>query len=348
MNTIKKITFLGNFRVDFTTESHHLKTFRKLGIEVETFQESEASIQQITKSALQSDMFMWTHTHGWNTEGIAKLLKLLKEKGIPSVGYHLDLWMGIERQKNLETDPYWGLEYFFTVDKLFEGFMNSQEGLPKAFYMPAGVLEDECYIGEKKAAYDFDVVFVGSKVYHKEWPYRTQLIEWLEKTYGNRFANYGHHGKGVLRGEPLNNLYASAKVVVGDTLCKEFKYPFYYSDRIFETTGRGGFIIHPYIEGIQDEFETQQYNYSLKHEFNDPIKTFYGTDRAEIITYPFGNFDYLKYLIDYFIKNDEEREAIKLRGHERTKKAHTYTQRLQYLLETISAEKESKAQTHPL
>ena len=62
---------------------------------------------------------------------------------------------------------------------------------------------------------------------------------------------------GVIRGKELNDLYATAKVVVGDTLCKGFNYPYYFSDRLFETTGRGGFLIHPYIKGLEDYFEVK-------------------------------------------------------------------------------------------
>jgi glycosyltransferase involved in cell wall biosynthesis len=271
-------------------------------------------------------MFFWVHTHGYHTAGISEVLKELKKKKIPSVGYHLDLWLGLERQKDLKTDPYWGIEYFFSVDKLMVDFLNADKSLPKAWFLPAGVFEDECYLAKKNKVFEYDVVFVGSRDYHREWQYRQHLIKWLEQTYGSRFAQFGRGGVKSVRGDELNQLYASAKVVVGDTLCIDYKYPYYLSDRIFETTGRGGFIIHPYIKGI-DEL----YNIQVQKK-NGTCNT----SKAEIITYPFNDFEYLKYLIDYFVENGQEREEIRKRGFEKTKKEHTYTNRLKFIINTIN------------
>jgi spore maturation protein CgeB len=111
----------------------------------------------------------------------------------------------------------------------------------------------------------------------------------------------------------LNYLYASSYIVFCDTLCKNFDFPYYFSDRLFEVSGRGGFIIFPYIKGIKDHFDIGN----------------------EIVTYQLGNFDELMTKIDYYLRNDSEREAIRLAGHERTKKEHTYKHRLTTLLNTI-------------
>ncbi len=328
-----KITFLGNFKADFSSESHYLKTLRKLGHEVYPLQEGVDKVEVILEKAVKySDMFFWVHTHNWATEGMAEALEIMKEKGIPTVGYHLDLWLGIEREKDLETDPYWNIEHFFTVDKVMADMMNGRKDLPKAYYLPAGVYEDECYMAEFNPQYAHDVVFVGSRRYHPEWQYRPTLVNWLSQVYGKRFAHYGGDGRGVIRGDKLNQLYRSSKIVIGDTLCKDFSYPYYLSDRIFETTGRGGFIIHPWIEGIKKLYRTQEPIATPDSGYHGTIMN---TFEAEIISYPFGNFAYLKYLIDYYIENNEEREAIRLKGHQRTKKDHTYTNRLKYILEKI-------------
>lgn len=327
-----KIAFLGNFSVDYSSESHYLRTLRELlGHQVVTLQEGVVSAAEIEAAVMSSDMLLWVHTHGWHTLGMAEVLVKMKAAGIPSVGYHLDLWKGLKREADIKTDAYWGIEYFFTVDKLFVEDLQ-QKGI-KAYYLPAGVFEKECYIGKKHPDFLYDVVFVGSREYHPEHKYRTELIEWLERTYGNRFAQFGRGkgARGVVRGKELNDLYASANVVVGDTLCIDFKYPFYLSDRIFETTGRGGFLIHPYITGIEDLF---QIPYEVTNR--PPAKNFMSTSEAEVVTYPFGNFEYLKYVIDYYLENKEEREAIRMRGFERTRKDHTYTNRLKFILDTVS------------
>lgn len=310
-----------------------MKTLRKMGHVVMPLQEGKTNSAQIIQRAIKADMFFWVHTHGWHTEGMAEVIDILKENKVPTVGYHLDLWVGLERFKDLETDPYWTIDYFFTVDKLFADYLNKSDKLPQAYYLPAGVFEEETYIAEFNPDYAHDVVFVGSSMYHKEWGYRAELIAWLKETYGKKFAHYGRGGKGIIREKSLNELYTSSKIVIGDTLCKDFKYPYYLSDRIFETTGRNGFLIHPYITGLEELFSTQNFT-NDKNTIG--IKTKPNTDDAEVITYPFGDFSYLKYLIDYYLENEEEREAIRARGRDRTIKEHTYTSRLNYILETIN------------
>jgi hypothetical protein len=316
------ITFVGNHEVDYSTESHHAKTFEKMGHKVIRIQENKTNKNEVMENVVKSDMLYHTHTHGdnWRIEGIKDVYAELKKRGIPSVGYHLDLFKGIEREILIDIDPYWNIEYFFTVDKLFVPDLEKR-GI-KAFYLPPGVFEDECYFGEKRPELQQDVVFVGSRGYHPEWAYRPQLIEWLEKTYGDRFTQWGGGGKGTIRGKDLNDLYASAKVVIGDTLCKGFDYPYYFSDRLFEATGRGAFMIFPYIKGLEDHFKLE------------------GSDR-ELVTYKFGDFDGLKRTIDLYLDNEEERELIRLRGNLRARTDHTYTKRLQYLLETINNERKS-------
>lgn len=322
------IVFLGNFGVDFSSESHYLKTLRDLGHTVYPLQEGKTNSSQILKRAVEADLFLWVHTHEWVTEGMAEVLEILKEEGVPTVGYHLDLWLGIEREKDLRTDPYWNIEYFFSVDQLMVDLLNTTEGMPKAFFLPAGVFKNECYISQNhRPEYKYDVVFTGSGNYHKEWPYRKELILWLRNNYGDRFGHFGSGGEPNVRGQDLNDLYANAKIVIGDTLCKGFNYPYYLSDRIFEVTGRGGFIIHPYIKGIGNLFELGKVN-----------KYTYDTDKMEIATYEFGDFEHLKYQIDFFLKNENEREKIRLAGHERTKQDHTYHNRMKYILETIESE----------
>ncbi|GAG12636.1 unnamed protein product [marine sediment metagenome] len=183
--------------------------------------------------------------------------------------------------------------------------------------MPAGVLESECYLGTPQERFKKDIIFVGSYGYHPEWNYRPQLIDWLKNTYGDRFQRFAGDCKyGTIRGGALNDLYASAKVVIGDSLCIGFNYPHYISDRLFETTGRGGFIIFPYIVGIGNYFKLG----------------------SELITYDYGDFDSLKKLIDFYVNNNEEREKIQIAGHRRTKKDHTYRNRIEKIFSILKEE----------
>jgi len=307
-----KITFLGNFIVNYSSENHHVKTLKSLGHEVVCLQEGKIDGNEIVRQALASDLFVVVHTHGWVTPilPLADVLRLLKGK-VTTLTYHLDLWFGIERQKDLETDDFYKLiDHFFCTDKLMADWFNDNTKV-KGHFLPAGVYHEETYLLDLPKTND--VIFVGSKGYHNEWKWRPQLIDWLSQTYGDRFKHYGNDGLGVVRGDDLNKLYSSTKIVVGDTLCLNFNYPYYLSDRVFETTGRGGFLLMPYIKGIEDLFEIGK----------------------EIITFKFGDFKDLKKKIDYYLINDEEREKIRLAGFERTKKDHTYKNRWIKILEEI-------------
>lgn len=309
-----KIVFLGNFRVDYSSESHHAKTLESMGHEVIRMQESHASSQDILTEASKADLFIWIHTHGWRTPGrfsMEEVLKVLADYNIPSMTYHLDLWFGLQRQKDLNENPvYKNIQHFFTVDKKMADWFNEKTKV-KGHYLSAGVFDQECIL--KSSHMYRDVVFVGSKKYHPEWQYRPQLINWLGNTYKERFEHYGSGGNPSIRGMELNKLYWGSKVVVGDTLCIDFKYPDYWSDRVYETMGRGGFIIHPYVSGMEREFE----------------------DKKHLVFYEYGNFDQLKELIDYYIEHDKEREQIRLAGHQLVKEKYTYKNRWEHILKEL-------------
>ena len=179
-----KIVFLGNFRVDYTSETHHANTLESLGHKVVRLQESEAKSEEVLKYAIDSDLFVWVHTHGWRTPGkfeMDKVLRTLADYKIPTMTYHLDLWFGLQRQKDLSKYPiYKEIGHFFTVDKKMADWFN-QKTKVKGHYVPAGVYDKECLY--KPVTQKHEVIFVGSKKYHPEWQYRPQLIEWLDKEY---------------------------------------------------------------------------------------------------------------------------------------------------------------------
>lgn len=252
---------------------------------------------------------------------MADVLQTLKKLKIPSVTYHLDLWFGLERQKDLDNDPvYKHIEHFFTVDKLMADWFNEKTNV-KGHYIHAGVFDKECYISPVHTTPRpplterlHDVIFVGSKGYHKEWPYRPELINKLKARYGRNFVHVGGDGEiKTTRGADLNQLYADSKVAVGDSLCINFDYPYYWSDRVYETLGRGGFMIHPYIKGMEEDFE----------------------DGKHLVFYKFGDWDDLFNKIDHYVANKEEREKIRLSGHEHVKKNHTYVNRWAEIIKEV-------------
>ncbi len=309
-----KIAFLGNFQVDFTSETHWAKSIESLGHQVLRLQENAASADMILRTALGCDVFVWVHTHSFKTAGdMSNVLSELKKAKIPTVAYHLDLYMGLNRWKEYENNTYMnGLEYFFTVDKQMADWLNKNTKT-KGVYLPAGVFDRECIMLPHQQV-NYDIVFTGSKKYHAEHPFRPQLIDFLQKTYGRRFIHIGNDGEvSPQRGMKLNQVYRNAKIVVGDTLQIKFDYPYYYSDRMYEVPGRGGFSIFPDIKGVEENYE----------------------DGKEIVLYKHGDLQDLKTKIDYYLTHETEREAIRLAGFERTKRDHTYLNRWKTILETL-------------
>lgn len=315
-----KILFLGNFEAEYSSENYYKRTLEKMGHNVIPVQEGHANYSALyeASNSLEVDLFFWVKTHGWQTPGIEDFLKDYRFAGGVSFAYHLDLYMGLQREPMLYTDPFFTVDHFFTVDKLMADWLNANTSC-SGHYLPAGVFEDDCFLAApNRDRYPHDIVFTGSTNYHPEYSYRNKLVNWLSTTYGDKFAHYGPGGLPSVRGPELNTLYASAKIVIGDTLCKDFKYPWYFSDRAFEVPGRGGFMIFPRIEGIDTMYAAGRdivlYNYNAYH------------------------FDDLQYKIDLYLQDDIEWERIRRSGFERVKKEHTYTKRFETILKILGIE----------
>lgn len=308
-----KIAIYGNFSIDYCSEVHYAKTLRSMGHEVVELQEPRVSAQKLVEVANSSDMFVWIHTHGWNTPNMLDALKAIK---VPTVAYHLDLYMGLQRWKEYEYSEYIHVDHFFTVDKLMADWLNENTNTKGHYLLPA-VYDQEAYATEHidSRYVGKQVMFVGSKGYHPEWPYRPRLIDWLRQTYGDKFLHVGGDGDtGTVRGHKLNLIYNTVPIAIGDTLNIDFDYPYYTSDRLFESIGRGGFTIYPRIKGVEDILK----------------------DKEEVAWYQHGNLNDLKNKIEYYLNNPEEREQIRRAGHAKVKAEHTYKNRWQSIIDEVT------------
>lgn len=311
-----KIFLVGNLSQNHCSEVHWAATLEDLGHAVTRQQENEIKPGTLNDLVRGHDLFIWVRT--WAGFVTHQDIEEIRKLGIPSVNIHLDLFIGLPRGDSLDTDPRWRCDHIFTADgdPASQAIFESKD--INHHWLKAGVFKPEAVYGNPRPKLMTDVTFVGGGVtygHFNEWPYRRQLVTWLKNTYGSRYTKYGHP-EPTMRNQDLNDLYASAKIVVGDSLCPGFTKPNFWSDRVYETIGRGGFIIHPYIEGLEDEF------------------TLDGPDK-NLVTYEYGNFDQLKELIDYYLTHDEERERIRKAGHEYVKEHCTYHNRLQQMIDTV-------------
>lgn len=319
------VAMVGNFSQRHCSEVHWALTLEDLGSSVTRIQENQIKPGTLPQMVKGHDLFMWVRT--WEGFVTHEDLKQIRALGIPSISYHLDLFVGLDRGRGLDTDPRWRCDYVFTPDGDPDSAKVFKEKGVNHFYIKPGVYKPECRIAEPPTVNSMrlykghDVVFVGGgsptgegpQYGHKEWPYRGRLLKFLRDTYGERYSKYGHPDP-TIRNEALNELYAYSKVVVGDSTCLGFRHTRYWSDRVYETMGRGGFIIHPFIEGMQEEF----------------------TDGETIVFYQYGNFGELKGKIDYYLAHEDERIRIRNAGHEFVKENCTYSERLTEMLEVVN------------
>lgn len=304
-----RIGFIGNFGISFTTENERKWAFEKLGHEVITFQENQTKPEHLRQAMSSLDLLLYSHTHdpSYVIPELKEIFKEYKQAGVPTVSVHLDRWLWLKRVEDMGNEATWFTEYIFMADGSPEAAKKyNQLGL-NWYYLRPGVSEKDCYMAQPdKIKYPHDIVFTGSKGYHPEYPFRPKLIDWLKQTYGDNFAHYGNDGIRVLREHELNVMLASSKIVVGDS-CFGGR-PNYVSDRYYETRGRGGFLLHPLVTGVDTN----------------------GVDH-----YRHQNLRSLKEKIDYWLEHNDGREGLRKIGFEWVRKNETYTNRAEEILNVI-------------
>ena len=326
------IAYCGNHSQPWCTEVHVAASLESQGHKVIRLQEDAVSMRDIDAATWGADLFLWTRTEGFLKASAEDMVSWLASKraiGLPTASLHLDLYAGIGRRTGgLETDPFWRTEYVFTPDGGSPEFFRRHN--VNHFYLRPGVYDAECVVGTPRKEFEADVIFVGSGSphgsYHPEWGYRRELLAFLVKTYGRRFVKHGgppiHGGRSFIRGADLSDLYATARVVVGDTLClgpedqrePRFTHRAYWSDRVYETVGRGGYLVHPRIVGLEDEF----------------------TDGEHLRFYTYGDFDGLKAIIDAALADDAHRAQVKAAGMAMVKGACTYVHRTAEMIRILA------------
>ena len=234
---------------------------------------------------------------------------VMKETKLPIVSWLTNIFFGIMRREiQVTQNP------IFKADIVFSTDGGHQEEFEKAgvnhVLLRQGIYGKEAYIAKPDFPTEAEVGFVGA-IYDDIYPYRGELTRWLKRAYGDNFEQFG--SKGEIRHDALNRLCAKLKIVVGDSVYS----PQYWSNRVYEIIGRGGFLIMPKIPGLSTEFEPYQH----------------------YIPYTLGNFAQLKEIIDYYLTHDEEREKIRLAGFEHCRKYHTYEIRVEKLIKTLEDKK---------
>lgn len=312
-----KIAYIGNFEPEFSTENDVRKAFEFLGHELIQLQENKVTPSHVRNIALTSDMLLITST--WdNALDLKEMLTIFKEcaeKKIPTVTLHLDTFWGKSRGgRKWWLNPMFYTAFIFTADGDYqdEWLLYGKNHI----WLPPAVRHDAVSEGNFREEYACDVAFVGSNGigYHEDvWPDRKILVDNLREMCRKNnwiFKNPGGDEPKINRSTDMNDFYASAKVTVGDSLCLKKEKSKYWSDRVPEATGRGGFLIMPKIDALS------------KQGWNIP-------------RYDWGDYEMLETMLKHFINQDSSREEIRKLNFNNTKENHTYVNRAQTILKTV-------------
>lgn len=301
-----KVLYVGDFKADHSTENYVAYGLRQNGVDVTCVQEnsempSNALISHIKESKPDFVLFCKNRFYGRGD----LLVERIRKEGVLTVTWLFDLYFDLPKEMGIRRTIH---DAAFLSDVVF----TSDGGHDKQFadlkinhrLLRQGIHEPEAHYGKKIDAPE--IVFIGTNSYSE----RDRLLSGLRKRYGDRFAHYGSHAHmDEVRGEELNNLLTSAKIVVGDSVPS----PMYWSNRIYEVLGRGGFLIHPKVDGLEKEFKYYEH----------------------FMPFDYGKHEQLFEIIDYYLEHDEEREKIRKAGHEFVKENYTYTKRCKALLESV-------------
>ncbi|MEK9644208.1 MAG: glycosyltransferase [Alphaproteobacteria bacterium] len=314
-----RVAYIGNFRPFHSTENEVRKAWEALGAVVLPLQEDECDWQGLPAlvDSERVDLVMWTRTADLDrATNATKLLALteLEARGVPSVAYHLDRWWGLRRQHEIAEQPFFRCAVVVTADGGHQDRWEA-EGVNHR-WLPPAVSEFECSPGTPRDEYASDIAFVGSwQGYHREWKHRPALVRCLQHSWPGRVRFWPEPGQPSVRGDALRDLYASVKVVVGDS-CLAGGATHYWSDRIPETIGRGGFLLHPNVVGLDEHF----------------------TPGTHLVTWDIGDWTALRDLVDQFLEDHVARETIADAGRAHVLKHHTYTVRMRQVIDLVNAE----------
>jgi len=286
------IIYLGNFENPFSdsTEKHIKFAFEKLGHKVIPINEKDFDVEKI--SQLKGDLFLFHK--GGQAQGVelSDLIQLLNFITCKKVFWYFDKIWG-EREMWMET----------IIPFVNHGFLTDETWLRRHDYKNVSVIRqgignENVALGKPKAQYKCDIAFLGN-VYgrRKEW------VEELKKTYGSRFKVFNN-----IFGRDLYDFCASCKIILSPLFPED---DFYWSSRIYMILGSGGFLIHPRLEGLKEEF----------------------TEKKHFVGYK--TFPEMMEKIDYYLKNPQERKLIQIAGYKYCISHFTYLDRVKKLLEII-------------
>ncbi len=278
-----KIAYVANHgnRGSDDTEGHIRHSLEKLGHEVRLIQQTGSPA-----GCGGADLLLFHHWTNVNPGFFAKL-------DMPKVGWYFDkVWNG--RDKWIREIAPQCAKFFLT-----DGTFAAGAGIAQLSVLRQGIGDRDMRPGENLPhRYPASVAFTGSA-----YGERAAWAEGLKKRYGYGFRVYQD-----VFNRDLYDLCASVPIMVAPPHPADDHY---WSNRIYLVMGSGGFMVHPRLAGLADEFEE-------------------GVHYAA-----YGSEDELYWTADYYLKHPDERRKIAAAGTARMRERFTFTHRCQELLKEI-------------
>lgn len=305
------VLILGNENWKWNAEHDWAHGFQELGHYARVMDERTPS-QKILNAAKGNDIVLLISS-GRNTD--RSLMKKLNAI-TTTVSWHADLFWGLQR-KGWKSNPMWAAQHVFTADGNHDDKW-AEMGVNHTWMLPGIRDRWTKEKGSFNPLYACDVAFVGNSGsnYHDEWPYRANLVENILricKKHGLTFRNPGGFDGKIERDISMSNFYTSATVTIGDSLCVEKQRSLYWSDRVYEATGRGGVLVMPRIDALSEQF---------------PVMP----------TYEWGDWKGLENTILTLLEDSQQRADAAKKCRAVTAKNHTYSKRAEALLAAVGAE----------
>lgn len=228
-----RFLYYGNFTESWSTESYIARALERAGCSVTRWQSvGGAAFAEITD---KFDVFLFAKMDGWSASPSIERINRVRKSCGKVVGWCFDLLNPSYRQERYQwASAVSGVcDLFCTTDGSMAPHLSNCKVLRQG-------IGDDIRPGTQKPEMACDVLFLG-----ENYGLRDEFIKKLSSHFQRRFWHTNN-----IRGESLNDLMASSKVVVAPP------YPYfdeYWSNRIYVVTGYGGLMIHPRIKGMEAE-----------------------------------------------------------------------------------------------
>lgn len=295
---MKKVALIGKF-FNLHDEEYIARSFEELGCSVLRIEQA-TPMRTVLDSLSNFAPDVCIHTKYDPPEGGGLFQEEMRRRGILTVCWLFDLYWGYGRQHRIFSSPFFRARYVVTTDGGHQ--QNWRNAQIKHFCVRQGIYKPECYL--EPVTNPQGVVFIGSD--NPLFGERTAIMGKLATRYGDDFHWHGKKNTNDVRGRELNRIYAASKIVVGDSVYS----PHYWSNRVVETLGRGGFLIHQEVEGLKEEY-------------------------PDLVTYQKGDVADLFEKIDYYLTHEAERLALVQKNFEHVRDNYTMEKKCAELLTLV-------------